>query len=106
MALWARYLRKVHVAYCPFSGNATPAVFLKEISTKQVAAISPKLAVSKTLLALNMGDSKPFTELTYADGSKGRLELGAIQIRDVIEEIEMSNARISQLELKRGKPFP
>ena len=66
----------------------------------------PKLAVSKTLLAQNMGDSKPFTELTYADGSKGRLELGAIQIRDVIEEIEMSNARISQLELKRGKPFP
>ena len=105
MALWARYLRKVHVAYCPFSANATPAVFLKEISTKQVAAISPKLAVSKTLLP-NVGDAKPFTELTYADGSKGRLELGAIQIRDVIEEIEMSNVRVSHLELKRGKPFP
>jgi hypothetical protein len=24
----------------------------------------------------------------------------------VIEEIEMSNVRVSQLELKRGKPFP
>lgn len=105
MATWARYLRKVNVQFCPFSESATPAVFLKEISTRKVAAASPKLQISKSLLPTAAASPPAVADLTYADGSEQRLELAAMQIRDVLEEIELSNGRISQLEQERGKPF-
>ena len=103
MAGWARFLRKVHVSFCPFTHSATPAVWLKEISTRKVSAAAPKLQVTKTLLPRGAGAAT--TDLTFADGTQQRLELSAVQIRDVLEEIELINVRISQEEQKRGRPF-
>lgn len=102
---WAKYLRKVDIAFCPFTPSATPAVWLKEVSTRKVAAISPKLQVSKQLLPRATDPATATTQITYADGSKQEFELTAMQVRDILEEIEMTNVRISQAEAERGKPF-
>ena len=104
MSTWARYLRKVHVAFCPFSAVATPAAWLQTVSTRKVMAASPKLSISKTLLP-KASDSAPTTKLTFVDGSEEVIQLDAAKIRDILEVVDMNNGRIAQAELERGRPF-
>ena len=59
MALWARYLRTVHVQYCPFTHGATPAAWLAMITTKKVKQASPKLAITKELLPQRKAGAAP-----------------------------------------------
>ena len=104
MATWARYLRKVNVSYCPFAETSTPAAWLAAVTTKTVSLASPKLEVSKTLLS-RAGNPEPTSQLSFADGSSQTFKLESMQVRDIIEEIELCNVRIAQLETERGRPF-
>ena len=104
MSTWARYLRKVHVSFCPFSSVATPAAWLETVSTRKVMAVSPKLSVSKTLLP-KASDGAPTTKLTFADGSEEVIQLEDVILRDILDVIDMNNGRIAQAEVERGRPF-
>ena len=48
---FARYLRKVHIEWCPFKPKAVGPVFFGEIHTKQIFDAVPKLAITKALVA-------------------------------------------------------
>ena len=105
MALWARYLRTVHVQYCPFTHGATPAAWLAMITTKKVKQASPKLAITKELLPQRKAGAAPTASLAFADGSTTELDLSSMQVRDILETIDMANGQIAQAEAARGRPF-
>jgi hypothetical protein len=110
MPTWARYLRKVHVTWCPYTANATPSAFLATVTTTGVRNKVPALQVSHELLQGPKGaDSQEAppsrTTVTYADGSEDVFDLSTMQVRDIIEMIDNSNGRIAAEEIKRGRPF-
>jgi hypothetical protein len=106
---WARYLRKVHIEWCPWKPKANSPAWLGVVGTRRVAEASPKLVITKDLLAKSADLEAPLvdrTTLTYADGTEQQLDLNIVSVRDVLEEIEMANGRLSAEEATRGRPFP
>ena len=103
---FARYLRTVHVEWCPFKPRAVGPVLFAELHTKQIMTAVPKLNISKALLPNPA--SEPFPDrakLGFADGSERVLDLTGLTLRDILEEINSENVRLLQLERDRGKPF-
>ena len=109
MASWARYLRKVHIEWCPWKPKANSPAWLGVVGTRRVAAASPKLEITKKLLTQPSDPSAPMvdqTTLTYADGTEQQLDLNVISVSDLLEEIDMTNGRLSAEEATRGRPWP
>jgi hypothetical protein len=111
---FARYLRKVHVEWCPFKPKALGPVFLQEISSRAIVEAVPKMAISKQLartparIAAETEAPPAYVDrvhLTFADGSERQLELSGLLLGDVIDEINMENVRILRAERERGRPF-
>lgn len=110
---FARYLRKVHVEWCPFKPKAVGPVFFSEIHTNTIKDAAPKLTVSKALLPKPRepadGSAPAFLDrahVTFADGSERTIDFSEVPtIRDILEELDSENVRIAQEERKRGKPF-
>ena len=108
--MFARYLRKVHVEWCPFKPKALAPIFLQEIHTSKVQSTFPKLAVSKALLPAPRGTTASpsyldRTRITFADGSEKLFDFTDLKLNDLIEELEMENTRIQRDERDRGRPF-
>ena len=105
---FARYLRKVHIEWCPFKPKAVGPIFFGEIHTKQIFDAVPKLAITKALVAAPTKEGAPFVDqakFTFADGSEKTLDFTGIHVRDVLEELDGENVRIQVEERKRGRPF-
>ena len=105
---FARYLRKVHIEWCPFKPKAVGPIFFGEIHTKQIFDAVPKLAITKALVAAPTKEGAPFVDqakFTFADGSEKTLDFTGIHVRDVLEELDGDNVRIQVEERKRGRPF-
>ena len=105
---FARYLRKVHIEWCPFKPKAVGPVFFGEIHTKQIFDAVPKLAITKALVVAPTKEGAPFVDqakFTFADGSEKTLDFTGIHVRDVLEELDGENVRIQVEERKRGRPF-
>ena len=105
---WARYLRAVHVEWCPWKPKALAPPWFQYVSTPKVLAASPKLSITKALVDQPPAatDFVDRTQLTFADGSKQQLDFNQVgKLRDILELIDQENGRISQEEAKRGKPF-
>ena len=113
---FARYLRKVHIEWCPFKPKAVGPIFFQEIHTRKIMDATPKLTISKALhqstpahVAAANSDALPAytdrTTLTFADGTERMITFDGIKLGDVIDEIEMENVRIQRLERERGRPF-
>ena len=105
---WAKYLRKVHCEWMPFNPKAQAPIWLDRVSCKKIAAANTKLSITKQLLprAGGSGEMADRTHLTFADGTSVTLELnGTVEVKDIVEEIDIINGRLQQEEAKRGKPF-
>ena len=104
---FARYIRAVHVEWCPFKPRAVGPVFFGEMHTKKIMDSVKGLTVTKAILA------KPATaeehvdraKLTFVDKSERTIDFAGMTLRDVLEEIDSESVRISQEERKRGKAF-
>lgn len=108
MASWARHLRKVEVSFCPFTTTPTTGAFLAQIATKKVREASPQLKFSRNVLPrqLEGGDTPAQTAvLTYVDGTEQTIDMAPVQIRDVLEEIDLVNGRLESEASARGRPW-
>lgn len=113
MATWARYLRKVDVAWNPWKTKSIASSWLSHVTASKVKDASPKLVITTKLMpnAANAAPETPLvdmTELTFVDGTKKMLDFsdGSIaKYNDILEVIDQENGRIMQEEAKRGKPF-
>ena len=98
----------MHVEFCPLSTTATTGALLQTAATKMVREASPKLEFSRKLLPLPKEGAPPSPQLavlTYVDGHVQTLDLSSIQIRDVLEEIDLQNGRLDAEAMKRGRPW-
>ena len=106
---WARYLRQVHIEWCPWKPKAIAPAFLGHIGTAQIAEAVPKLQISKKVLPRPASTAAEYVDriiLTYADDSKKALDLGDdLKLRDIMEEIDIDNGRLAAAEQERGRPF-
>ena len=108
---FARYLRNVHIEWCPFKTRAVAPIFFLEMHTRKIKEAVPKLNISKSLLPsppAGGDDAAAFidrTRLTFVDGSEKVIAFDGHTIRDILEEIDEENVRILHEERKRGKPF-
>ena len=105
--IWARYLRKVHVEWCPWKPGAIAPAWLAHVSTPKIAEAVPKLNVSHKMLP-KPKEGDPFvdrTPITYADGSTDVFTFEKLKLRDILDEVEMASGRIAAIEQKRGKTF-
>ena len=105
---FARYLRKVHVEWCPFKPKALGPVFFAELHNRPLLNAMPKLAVTKALVAKPRADDGLFVDrarLTYACGTEKVMEFDGLKLGDILEEIDVENARIKQEEAVRGRPY-
>ena len=75
--------RQVFPCQCPFS-------FRRALSRDQVASQEQPIDETK---------------LTYADGTTITLDLNGLKVTDVIELVDIENARIAAAEMERGRPF-
>lgn len=101
---FARYLRKVHVEWCPFKPKAIAPIFLQELQSSKISAAMPKLTLSKNLLSTReVGIDR--TRITFACGTEKVFDFDGLKLSDVLEEIDMENTRIQGEERKRGRPF-
>ena len=104
---FARYLRKVHVEWCPFKAKATAPIFFQEIHTQKIMDSVPKLTITKAIRPRVASSDMELdrTKLTFADGSERVIDLTGLKLTDIIEEIGMENVRIQNEERTRGRPF-
>lgn len=108
---FARYLRQVHVEWCPFKPKALAPIFFQELHSKPVMDAVPKLSITKSLFTTRSPtDAAPSyvdrTHITFADGVKKTFDFSMVEkLSDVMEEIDMENVRIQGEERARGKPF-
>ena len=107
---FARYLRKVHVQWCPFKPRAVAPVLYQEMHAKAILNSFPKLVVSKRVLSKPAAavEEHAYTDqaqLAFVDGSERSLDLAGLTLRDIMEEIDSDNVRIAVAERARGKPF-
>jgi len=105
---WARYLRKVHVEFCPFTTSPTSAAFLAQIATNKVREASPQLQLSRKMLprpASGADQPQQLATLTYVDGFEQTIDMAPVQIRDVLEEIDLVNGRLEGEAQQRGRPW-
>ena len=100
---WAKYLRKVHCEWNPLKEACLAPLWHTRLTNRKIMAFVPKLEVTKTLLPKSSTADK--THITFADGTEHSIDLSSYSLRDVIEEIETHNGRISIAEAKRGKAF-
>eukprot|EP00308_Calcidiscus_leptoporus_P002234 CAMPEP_0119375422 /NCGR_PEP_ID=MMETSP1334-20130426/35788_1 /TAXON_ID=127549 /ORGANISM="Calcidiscus leptoporus, Strain RCC1130" /LENGTH=106 /DNA_ID=CAMNT_0007393731 /DNA_START=130 /DNA_END=447 /DNA_ORIENTATION=+ len=106
MPLWARYLRTVRVEFSPFSATPSSMSFLGYVSTKKIREEVPKLQVNTHLLEEQSEESAPqMLALTYIDGKEVKFDISAMQLRDILAEIEVQNGRLEMEAIKRGKPW-
>ena len=104
----ARYLRAVHVEYCPFTAGSCGPGFLSLVRTPRVAEVAPKLEISHALLRKPADGATPPPEkltLKFVDGATRSLDLSANRTQDVLEEIDLENGRLDTEALQRGKPW-
>ena len=104
----ARYLRAVHVEYCPFTAGSCGPGFLSLVRTPRVAEVAPKLEISHALLRKPADGAPPPPEkltLKFVDGATRSLDLSANRTQDVLEEIDLENGRLDTEALQRGKPW-
>ena len=92
-------LRAINWALAPQMTSRT------ETKAKKVKQASPKLAITKELLPQRKAGAAPTASLAFADGSTTELDLSSMQVRDILETIDMANGQIAQAEAARGRPF-
>ena len=105
---FARYLRKVHVEWCPFKPRAVGPIFFSELHSTSLLSAIPKLSVSKSIARRPHSADAPFVDraqITFACGTERTLDFTGLKLSDVMEEIDMENARIVNEERTRGRPF-
>ena len=105
---FARYLRKVHVEWCPFKPKALGPIFFQELHAPPILQAVPKMTISKALLRKPADDAAfvDRTHITFADGETKTYDFSVItKMVDIMDEIHTENVRIQALERERGRPF-
>jgi hypothetical protein len=93
-AHWARYLRKAHVEFCPFSSSASSLDFLGRVQSRKVRDASPKLEVKAQPLVHAAESAAQQLHLTYVDSKAVTIDTSKMTTDDIIETITLENGRL------------